>query len=546
MMKKFRFTKFFVFAVTVFILLSFVGYSSVVANDSFTGYEYGDLLEKYDPEITLTAWRYLNQGIEFEKGDTIEDNIYMKAYKEQLGINLKYNWVVPQEQFEQKLNISIASGDLPDIMWLTNKQLIQLAENDLLYDLTDLFDKYTSSLTKDIMLQDKTSFNTAKIGGKLMAIPHTSSAIDSLHLMYIRTDWLKNLGLSEPKNMQDVLKIADGFTNDDPDQNGKDDTFGMALTKNFLTDSHASAMGFFAGYHAYPRRWIKDAAGQLIYGSIQPEMKPALQRLQDMYKNGLLDREFGVKNRAKVAESVAAGKVGIEFGSMSGPLSFLQPNVDNDPEAEWQPFPLPSIDNEPAAPIAKMPIRIYYAVNKNCQYPEAIMKLLEFGTKGYSKEADNEYGINKNGIGVFQYAIVGYEPARKNLDAHLHILDALQSNDPSKLNVEEKGYYDKILDYRNGNREMWGFERVFGTPSSFDVIGQYVDENNMIYDGFYGAPTPTMVYRNATLEKMEEEVFTKIIMGQSIDAFDKFVDNWKKLGGNQITEEVNEWAQKNK
>lgn len=544
-MRKFQ-LKYFVFTMTVFILISFAGYTSAAANGSSTVYVYEDLLEKYDPEITLTAWRYLNQAIKFEKGDTIENNIYMKAYKEQLGIDVKYNWVVPQEQFEQKLNISIASGDLPDIMWLTNKQLVQLVENDLLYDLTELFDKYTSPLTKEIMLQDENNFNTAKFDGKLMAIPRTVSAIDTLHLMYIRTDWLKNLGLSEPRTMQDVFKIADAFTNNDPDQNGKDDTFGMALTKNFLKDSHASAVGFFAGYHAYPGKWIKDAAGKLVYGSIQPEMKTALQQLQDMYEKGLLDREFGVKNRAKVAESVAAGKVGIEFGSMSGPLSFLQPNIDNDPEAEWRPFPLPSIDSEPATPIAKMPVHTYYAVNKNCQHPEAVMKLLEFGTKGYSKAADNEYGTNKNGIGVFQYAIVRYEPARKNLDAHLHILQALQSNDPSKLNVEEKGYFNKILEYRNGNREMWGFERVFGTPSSFDVIGQYVDENNMIYDGFYGAPTPTMVYRNATLQKMEEEVFTKIIMGQSIDTFDKFVKDWKKLGGNQITREVNEWAQKNK
>lgn len=40
---------------------------------------------------------------------------------------------------------------------------------------------------------------------------------------------------------------------------------------------------------------------------------------------------------------------------------------------------------------------------------------------------------------------------------------------------------------------------------------------------------------------MEEEVFTKIIMGDSIDLFDKFVEDWKKLGGDQITKEINEW-----
>jgi putative aldouronate transport system substrate-binding protein len=67
-----------------------------------------------------------------------------------------------------------------------------------------------------------------------------------------------------------------------------------------------------------------------------------------------------------------------------------------------------------------------------------------------------------------------------------------------------------------------------------------VKTDNMVYDAFYGAPTPTMVDRLSTLEKMEDEVFTRIIMGQSVDTFDKFVEDWKRLGGDQITKEINE------
>jgi len=49
--------------------------------------------------------------------------------------------------------------------------------------------------------------------------------------------------------------------------------------------------------------------------------------------------------------------------------------------------------------------------------------------------------------------------------------------------------------------------------------------------------------KNATLTKMEYETFTKIIMGAApIEEFDKFVENWYKLGGEQMTNEVNEWG----
>ena len=176
-----------------------------------------DLLAKYDPPIEMTAWRFLNDGIQFAEGQDIENNVWIDYYREKFGIILKYVWVVPQEQFEQKMNIAIASGDLPDLMWLNNKNLIELANNGMLYDLTDLYQTRTSDFTKSILEQDIVSFNTAKVNGKLYAIPHTGSAIDSLQILYVRTDWLENLGLEVPKTMQDLLKVIEAFTKNDPD-----------------------------------------------------------------------------------------------------------------------------------------------------------------------------------------------------------------------------------------------------------------------------------------------------------------------------------------
>lgn len=507
-----------------------------------------DINAKYDPLVDISAWRYTESTYKYENGDTIEDNIYTRSYLSDLGINLKYDWTVPIEQFDQKMNVSIASGDLPDIMWLKNKQLTDLAENDMLYDLTDLFEKYASPLSKEIMLQDEESFNTAKIGGRLMALPRTSSAVDGLPILYVRTDWLSKLGLSEPKTMQEVLAVAEAFTTKDPDGNGKADTIGLGLTKTFLTDSHFGTSGFFSGYHVNPGKWMKDDSGKLMYGSVQPAAKTALKQLQDLYAAGIIDQEFGVKDRAKVTESVASGKLGMFYGSMSAPLSVIQANVDNDPNAEWKALPLVSSDSEPATPIGVMPITTYYGVSKDSKHPEAVFKLLNFGMMGYdpNAEADPAFGVTETNIPAYLYNFIAADPAKKNLNAHNNAIKAIEANDPSTLSSEEKGYYDRIMAYRGGDRTHWGTERVFGTPSSFDVINKYVTDENYKFDAFYGSPTATMVEKNATLQKMEEEVFTKIVMGQSIDTFDKFVEDWKKLGGDQITKEVNEWAEKNK
>ena len=145
-----------------------------------------DIDAKYDPAIELTAWRFLSSAIQFENGDTIEDNIYIDRYLSDLGIKLTYDWVVAEEQFDQKMNVSIASGDLPDLMWLKAAQLKELAQEGDLYDLTELFDKYANQYAKDTLMADMKQFDTAKVDGKLYAIPHTASSFDSLGVLFIR------------------------------------------------------------------------------------------------------------------------------------------------------------------------------------------------------------------------------------------------------------------------------------------------------------------------------------------------------------------------
>lgn len=75
----------------------------------------------------------------------------------------------------------------------------------------------------------------------------------------------------------------------------------------------------------------------------------------------------------------------------------------------------------------------------------------------------------------------------------------------------------------------------------------YKDTDRFMMNKFVGAPTETMAEKSATLGKLTNETFTRIILGDlPIDAFDTFVQDWKKLGGDQITGEVNEWYESHK
>lgn len=303
-------------------------------------------------------------------------------------------------------------------------------------------------------------------------------------------------------------------------------------------------MGFFNGYHAYPECWIEDDTGKLVYGSIQYEMKEGLEVLNRLYKTGQLDREFGVKEGGKVGETIAAGKCGMYYGKMWTPIWPVQSSYDNDNNADWTAYPIVSADNKTARPQVKLPIGTCYAMKKGAQNPEAVVKLVNlFIEKGWGETADQlKYFTNENGTEIFKYPLTQAWPARRNLNAHLNIKKVFNGADISILNPEELTIYNKIVKYREGEGTHWCSEKVFGPTGSFSVIDKYVKENLAEIDKFYGAPTPTQAEKSSTLYKMEIEVFTKIIMGEALlDEFDKFVSDWKKTGGDDITKEINEW-----
>ncbi|GGG79028.1 extracellular solute-binding protein [Paenibacillus radicis (ex Gao et al. 2016)] len=501
-------------------------------------------LGKYDPPIEVTAVRPISEGMEYKSGESLDNNAWSRAYEADLGIKIKYLWTTPDAQYAQKINIAIASDDMPNIAEVNAAQLKRLIEDDQLQDLTSVYEQYASPLTKKILSEDGgNAIKSSTFDGKMYAIPKMGSGIGQSQVLWIRTDWLKKLNLEEPKTMQDVLAIAEAFAKKDPDGNGAADTYGLGVNKD-LWGFYAGLEGFFNGFHAYPNIWVKDASGKLVYGSVQPEMKQALQKLQEMYATGVLNKEFGTRDASKVNEDANAGKVGMFFGFFWN-SGWLQDGKTNNPDMEWKAIEIPSIDGEAAKSQVPFAISTYYTVKKGSAHPEAAVKMLNLALeKIYGETAEPEiYNVDKDGMSAFSYTLLYGEAPRKNLDAMLHIKSALEANDPSSLNLEEKGYYDNIMNYRGGDRAFWSAEKMYGPEGSLSVLDAFMQKGLTMDNQFFGAPTQTMVDREGTLQKQQVQTFTSIIMGGSIDQFDAFVSTWNKQGGEQMTKEVNDWSQ---
>lgn len=504
----------------------------------------GGPLTKYDPPIKLTSTMNETGKESLAQGDTHANNIWTRGYKDELGIEVTYDWIVPDANYNDKMNVTLASGDLPDVLKVSAVQFEQLHEAGMLEDLTEVYDKYASDLVKEFMsAEDGAGLKPVTKDGKIYAMVSFPGSLDSSDMIWIRQDWLKKVGLEAPKSMQDVIQIAEAFTFEDPDGNGKDDTYGIALNKDLPINA------FLLGYHGYLETWIKDASGQVVNGTIQPEVKEGLRELQNLYQKGVLDPEFGVKDFAKMMEDVNAGKSGMFFLPQWAPFQ-VSSMIKKDQNVDWLPYPVQSIDDQPAKTQNHLSLGGIFAVRKGYEHPEALVKLLNFqAEKMFGESAEKERADYLNGLtGLgFHNATVSNLPANKNVKAQDEVEQALKTGDVSGLGLEAKLFYDDIMDYRNGNLDKWHMERIFGPESSQGVIKYYRDNDLIVMNEFIYAPTRTMNTKQATLEKLRAETFLKIIYGNlSIDEFDNFVANWKKLGGDQITQEVNEAINANK
>ncbi len=509
--------------------------------------------------VTLTTVRAKNDTMYFHSDESMDKNAIYDAYEKDLGIIIKNDWVVDGKEYDQKLKISIASGDLPDFFLVSAADLPMLIESDMIMDLTEGYEKYASEKTKEVLTADGgKQMQTAMFGGKLMAIPQTNSPFGSAKLVWLRNDWLKEMNLPEPKTMQDLLKISEAFAT--RDSGGKGKVYGLNINKEDITAVSGFINGFVNGYHAYPTQWVKDEAGNLVYGSLQPEMKTALQQLRDLYQLGQIDPEFAVNDSTKSMELVANDRLGLLIGEFWYSALMQQAVVkDGKVTQDWGIYLLPSIDENPAQTQVSASVNTFYVINKDAKNPEAVFKLLnhwvELQTEGEiidgSPRSVYTYGRDLKGIGKEFWGINPLVVFLQDvyIQGGKEIPKALQTGDTSAITWSNDllGRYDAVKQYDAGKTDLWLHAKIAGIDGAFTGLYDYFTQNRYHFDEFYGPVTPTIVERGDLLRTKEQELFTKIIMGTvSIDEFDKFIDEWHKLGGDKITQEVNEWYKNTK
>ncbi|MDO4336717.1 MAG: extracellular solute-binding protein [Eubacteriales bacterium] len=515
---------------------------------------------KYEEPVTVEIVQSINPTISMPEGDTATDNYYTRYIKDNLNIDISVKWSAASADYNEKLNLAIASNDLPDVFTVNEQQFRKLLKSDMLEDLTPYFDTYTYDIIKqNIDSTDGKAMENITYNDKIYAVPNVQVEADGYNLMWIRQDWLDELGLEAPQTIEELEQVAQAFVDNNM---GGENTIGIlgptingALYNTFLSTNNLNCLdGIFQAYQSYPGFWVEDGEGNVVYGSTTQETKEALGELQKMYADGILDQELGVRKDAD--EAWKSGKAGILFSPWWHGYN-VKDCIANDAEAEWKAYAAPLADDGNWYAKLGGVGNSYCVVRKGYEHPEAAIMLNNLlrkseGTFQEETSLDSSYYPGRVVITPSDECSFSVKALRAKING-----EEIPEYDPLnyKLLDSDLASLDECLEapYDDLSIEKWktenmstsaSFGRLYSLLMGMSAVVDAEDEGivNKVYSTTY-TQTDTMERKWTNLKKKEDETFLKIIIGEeSLDAFDTFVEEWNAEGGEEITAEVQELA----
>ncbi len=503
---------------------------------------------RYPETITYTlAKMTAANNSNLPEGDTYEDNAYTRLIREVINVQNEDVFENSGDTYTAGISTMIATGKSADIMVVDQKTMYSMQKNDQLADLTEVYADCASDRIKDIYASyGGDILQSCTFDGKLMAFPETNIS-DGPNLLWVRKDWLEKLGISNPETIDDVKTIALAFAESNP-AGHEAGNIGLAISTNLYGGTGISSEYgmdlIFASFGAYPGRWLTDADGNPIYGSVQSGVKQALGMLADWYREGVLDQDFLIRTADDIADLIVQGRCGIFFAPWWAPNNPLWRCHETDPEADWQPFLIRTGENGSVEYCNEKLTGNYVVVRKGYEYPEIVPKILSvmFDYMRYSYDDPN---------GEFQSYYTGnVDPTARPLAMNLDYNDALTicyenlqavlngEKSEDELEILEKSYEKACKSYLAAPEEA-SAEDWSAYLSRITACSLLKDPKIQRVDTLYPSRTEITEEYRYTLKELESETFLKIIRGESeLSSFDDFVKEWKDEGGNEMIQEM--------
>ncbi|WP_438444456.1 extracellular solute-binding protein [Gorillibacterium sp. sgz5001074] len=441
-----------------------------------------------------------------------------KAIADRYNIDYEYMPVASGE-YNNKLGVTLASGDIPDTLLFPG--LDQIYFNAIDNGQFIPLEKY---------LEDtKTYPNFAKIPADLKKILTYKGHIYGIprlrgvpgHTIIMRKDWLDKLGLSIPTTYDEFYEVLKAFKEKDPDGNGKADTYGLSVG---MTDAGLVGVNAVSsGMHALQGNWVEDGKGGILPMEFTSQAKEALSFYAKLYKEGIIAKDFAIKKDQQVEDDFLLGKAGVYANGAYTFYSAARYEKARSVDPKFQLVALPPLKNKDGSSgYLKFPGYFgVFSISANAGKDEAkvkrILKMLDdmIGDEGATFMRWGQEGVHykvENGAKVLT------DQGKTEGTSFYALTNAPASGDWIYGSTDT----DEVKKMKDTSYKV----ALEGTPYLNQVEGLY---------------SKTMAEKGADLNKFVSDGIAKIVMGENpVDSIDKLFTEWKARGGSQVIQEYTE------
>ena len=491
-------------------------------------------LAKYPEEVTVHLGGGMNPNAKIPEGMTYEDNTFLDMLKEDLNINVVYDWVASSSDYDEKMNLCIGSNTIPELMNVNAEQYRALLKYDLIQPIGSYYEDYASDKLKSYVESGGEALQKVICNedGEMMAIPAPNITAGGVNEMWIRQDWLDNLGLEAPRTWDEMVAVAEAFVKEDPDGNGKKDTAGLAeraFGAVFGAYGLRCVTGGKPGFKVEEMQLGEDNVPFFPY--IHPDAKKALAKLHDWYEKGIVDKEFITGENhggyTWLSHSFMNGKIGL---TSAQPYHYLNASTDTSDENNWGVCMKELKGLNPDADIVIGPAPVGPDGKSGTEGWNLTGRLTCLTTKAVSdpRKVDAFLAMLDAYYADMDYArLVNYGLEGKHFE--------MTDNGPVRIMEGTELRKEGVLQVDFGSTVTFA-ENITPQKTKF---GHEVTGNG--YYRFNAPPVEEFANVIATLDTLTEQAYFDMITGaKPIDYFDTFVEEFKKAGGEAAEKAVQE------